>query len=917
MLAIQRRLPFVMLTTLLLSIANIRDANGQQQACPIVVRTEAVLGEPFGIGMVSFRLPDRIDGVDPNLIIRTNSIQLTEKNGRIFYPAEGYPAAARFFRNVFGGADQPSDQLMSIYFLFHGDAPLDLTLWGCDGIQVNLQPQPVRNQKLQRFFKQWWREYQITVRQQSDFGDFPDLVGTYLVEMLASRLNLERPQPTAPAADPMRRTMELFTDIDPLSSSLIREWYSGTPNFESRDWDPPPGIELQTLPAPVDTKEVIPIEPIAMHVPKDCFYLRFGTWDNQLWLKRLIEEHGGDLGRMVRLRGFKSKVQSKFLNQLALESSQIDEWFGGNLIDDVAVIGRDTYFETGASVGVLLYSKDPAALNTRINQRRKRFVDDTTHLAKIEDVELNGKPATYLSTKDNRYRSFYVNVGNAHLFTTSRSIATAFASCSENGQSLGQSNEFRFARKQMPLERSDTVFVFFSSHFFQGLLRPECQIELLRRSKVITEMQLTQLSQLTARNEGYAQAPMEFLISNGYLPQVLAQRPVASQIEVVDGVWLDQIRGRRGFFIPVADVDIGKISPSENQWYIERAQFFRDYVRHLEPMYLGLQRFDKGSNIERIVFDGRMAPFGQEKYGWLTSMLGAPLNVEVQGTPDDLVRMQLSLKGGLWQRDVPPHQIFAAIQGDVNPDIDLQPSSFFDAWRTLKQVPGYLGTFPKAGTLDRLPRLGGQPDVEGFTYSRMLDLWRLQFGDFSVLAFDQGRLLELKPQLQIVTVERPAQIRLHVGDLSKSDLDGWANVLNYRRAWEASLANAQLLNMIADQFGIEPAAARDVGEQLMDLALICSLGGEYTLQAIPGRSIWVSNAWPNFSAPSVPQDYLAPVLGWFRGLDLEVTHVNSQFLAHGFLDIERSKSTEGILPSFDLFKGFQNLFPSGGTEADN
>jgi hypothetical protein len=422
-------------------------------------------------------------------------------------------------------------------------------------------------------------------------------------------------------------------------------------------------------------------------------------------------------------------------------------------------------------------------------------------------------------------------------------------------------------------------------------------------------MQLTRLSYLAARSEGHQDPPQEFLVSNGYLPAVFGERPVASPITIVDGKWIDRERGLRGFFLPVADVEIGRVSPTEHRWYVERAEFFRDYVRHLEPMYAAVKRYENGDRIERIVFDARMAPFGQDKYGWLTSMLGPPLTSEVVSSDDDLVQLQLSLKGGIWQRNVPPHQVFAAIQGDVNPEIELRPQSFFEAWRTLKLVPGYLGAYPNPGSLDWMPRLGGQPDAEGLTYSRMLDLWRLQYSDFSVLAFDRERLLALKPVLAVKTADRPAQVRLHVGDLSRSDLDGWANVLNYRRAWEASLANTQLMNTLIDQFRIDPASSRAVAEDMLDVKLVCSLGGEYELKQIPGRDIWISTAWPDFSAPTVPAEYLAPVLGWFRGFDLEVTQVDGQFLAHGFLDIERSKSTGGVLPSFNLFKGFQNLVP--------
>ena len=192
----------------------------------------------------------------------------------------------------------------------------------------------------------------------------------------------------------------------------------------------------------------------------------------------------------------------------------------------------------------------------------------------------------------------------------------------------------------------------------------------------------------------------------------------------------------------------------------------------------------------------------------------------------------------------------------------------------------------------------------------MLRLWRLQWNGFSVLSFDQRRLEELKPHLRIVENDRPTHLQLDVGDLAHSNLRGWANMQNYKRSWQTSVANTRLLNMLTQQFRVPSATARESAENLLDVKLVCSLGGEYQLRETgAGRLVWNSTAWPNFSAPTLPPDYTAPLLKWFRGLTLQVAKTDSQFLVHGFLDIQRDK--EANLPSFNLFKGFGDLFGGG------
>ncbi|MFM7739374.1 MAG: hypothetical protein ACKO9H_08220, partial [Planctomycetota bacterium] len=162
--------------------------------------------------------------------------------------------------------------------------------------------------------------------------------------------------------------------------------------------------------------------------------------------------------------------------------------------------------------------------------------------------------------------------------------------------------------------------------------------------------------------------------------------------------------------------------------------------------------------------------------------------------------------------------------------------------------------------------------------------------------------------LHIEPNERSAQIRLEIQDPSKSKLRDWVNVVNYRRSWQTSVANVRLLNVLTEQFGVPEEQARQVAEDLLDVRLVCSLGGEYRVTETEGRKAWSSSLWPSFSAPTLPEGYTAPLLKWFRGLELEVTKLDNQFSVHGFIDIER-ESAPSSLPGFDLFKGFQNLVP--------
>ncbi len=880
---------------------------------PVIVSVEAHAGRPYGIGKIAFRLRS-----GDEMISDTGATWITERNDRIRYPVISNTPAQRLLKILTRFQANHPDDLLTVWFLFEGDEPLQLQLHGSGIAEFEVPIEFTRPNRYKRFASSWWQNFNSSTEKSIAQGDYPPMVEAYLVSLIGRRLGMNPEFKSRRSKDALTRTFELLFDmealrLDTIQRSMLVGVDTSAANQELPEpilWSP---IEVTGLPQDVE------IEPIAKAVPEECFYLRFGTWENHLWLQRLTEEYGGDLGRMIALRGFKSEVQSKFLDQLAIQSNEFDNLFGGNLIADVAVVGTDTYLDAGASIGVLFHAHNTALLKTNLSGKRRTFAGQhKANNVSIENVEIAGVKASLLSSPDNRYRSFYIVSGKNHLITSSRAIARRFVESCQGKGSLADAAEFRFARYQMPLDRDDTLFVYMSTSFLQQLLRPDYQIELRRRNQSVSDMLLLEMATLAASSEGVDDVSIPNLISGGFLPENFGYHVDGGELRYADGVWRDSLRGQRGFFKPIPDMEIKTATAEERKWFEERAGFFASNIRSLAPMMVGVSRYAKDDepkkSVERVVFDARLLPFGEESLGWLLDLLGPPLENEIVSTPDDIVRVQASLQGGIGPSRVDAHQIFAAVQDYLDPNLDLRPKTIFQTLETVKETPGYVGAWPNPGYTDWMPRLGGVPDAFGYTYSPLLSLWRLQWEGFSVLSFDQQRLESLKPHLKLVPAKRPAQVRLEVGDLLNSKIKAWANTVTFRRAWQTSIANTKLLNKLVQQFDIAPDVALETAERMLNVDLVCSLGGEYEIVQLPsGRKVWHSTAWPSFSTPRLPDSYTAPLLLWFRGLHLEMTREPTQFTVHGYIDIQRSRQKKS-LPSFNLFKGFGGVF--GDTEAE-
>ena len=188
----------------------------------------------------------------------------------------------------------------------------------------------------------------------------------------------------------------------------------------------------------------------------------------------------------------------------------------------------------------------------------------------------------------------------------------------------------------------------------------------------------------------------------------------------------------------------------------------------------------------------------------------------------------------------------------------------------LRTTPGYIGSWPAAGFLDLLPfNLGGSAaDANGF--SRLpFGLWRRQGGGFSVLAFDPQLLADVTPQLRVVESEIERKLRLHVQDLSQSKIKPWIQSVYYQRGLTASAGNARFLALLEQQLHVPLEQAKDTMQELVDaeLSVRSAANIELVEDLNGGLKSWQSTAWAKRNASTVPEDFKAPLLKWFRGLD--------------------------------------------------
>lgn len=872
------------LLTLVLLICVVSTATAQRRATRI--QATAIAGEPFGVASISFPTDGDAD---------RSFYQVTSRDGRTFYPVFAAGPARRLLTELLGGENGGSD--VRLHFLFTGREPLQLQLHTPEPIDLVVAPQESPRQH-DRLLQQWWRAYHSESRTQKREGDYPPVLQDYLTTMLARRLRLSAPLFSRVAENEpseTQETLELLLGVERLRSAMTATTMRGERPGGEATLPPPAPIEWPEPNLPPPT-EPVDIEPLARRTPRECLYLRFGSFANYLWIDHLMEKHGGDLSRMAMLRGQHYALTPRIQRQLVLKKTALSELLGDQVISDMAVIARDVFLQEGASLGVLFQARSSALLGNNLQTLRQEALADNKDLgATVETVKIAGRDVSFLSTPDNSIRSFYVVDGSFHLVTSSRTIVERFLTAQEEKTTLADTPEFAWARLEMPTDRNDTVFIFVSRHFLQGLVSPKYQIELQRRLASTVDMQLLELARMAAANERQPAETVAQLIRTGFLPNNFGQRPDGSGLVATDDDSLDSLRGRRGSFLPIADVDLLSVTEAEANDYAEKANSYVQDWKQVDPLVLGVQRRMLENGRERITIDGRVNLLDESKYGWLISVLGPPNYRRVTAAPGDIVNVQASLQGGLLSGAVPPHELFLGIQ-DSNVPLPGRPDGFLKTLQIIASTPGYLGSWPKAGYLDWLPfdLSGSEPDVFGFSRLPM-GLWRRQWEGFSALSFQRPVLEHVTPAIEVVEDPTPAQLRVQIGDLSTAEIRHWINRLYFDRAKQTTIGNLRLMHFAAQQFGLPANQAKPFIEQVLDGRLVCSLDGEYQLKQGPTRQMWTTTALDDRGVPV--DTYSAPIMSWFRGLSSHLLKDGDALIVRAELDMAPTRnSIPGLSP---------------------
>jgi hypothetical protein len=941
-------------------------ASASATYCLAAARIEAYRGATFGIGRVTLEVPQNQSAAPAT----DNRVALTEANGRVLYPVMKNRSSGRLLHDLLG-VDLPGR--VTFLFMFRGDEPLDLTAYTPASQSISITPKD-DPKKFESLVGEWWNATADHYSQVFRQAAYPIVVENYLTATWARRLNREMPEPKrylfqrsgigAPWMSQLMANEAYQTQVE-------RDLLTETARSNDSDLLPLPAAasEIAPPPSPLPPPHstlAFATEPLAAHVPQECFYMRFGNFTNYLWYRDFMRHWQGDIGNMVVVESVDHNISERFQQQIAVGESKLARVMGPTVVNDVAFIGFDAYLRDGAAMGILFQANNTAMLKNNLSNQRQAA--KAKHADAIEEtVKIAGHDVSYIHTPDGRLLSYYALDGDFHLVTTCRALVERFYQAGAGDRSLAATADFQDCRATMPLTRDDTIFLFAPPDFFQNLASPQYRVELDRRLRSVGEMRAILLAQLAAAAEVQPDNSIDDLIAAELLPPGFGQRSDGSKLEFVRGregeapaeppqpgqlssspasAYRDTLRGDAGWMTPIPDMQTDRITRAEAQRLSNFQQQLQTSVAGFAPVCAAMKRSDSKDEKgwDRIIANVRVTRYSQMPIAKWPKMLGEAQSNRVAKIDGDAVSLEIVL-GALGD----PMHLFGGIR-DFNSPLIVRQGEVQTAGPITDAIRAYVGGWPRPQLLDRfLGRPAGPLDADGIARTGgLFDLWFRRADDFFLFSFKRDVLLEVGRQLAILPAERPAQIRLHIDDLTNKKIATTVNGFGYMRARDTSASASRFMNSLTTQLHVAPEQARILGEELAGGKFACPLGGKYVLvdpqhpndgevasatgNAPTTRKLWISTAPPTenrFLLTVIPADYQMPFMNWFRGLTADVARANDELTLNVQLDMvhidvapPEDPDAGGILqlPSLgNLFSGFgakkdEAVKPASATE---
>ena len=355
----------------------------------------------------------------------------------------------------------------------------------------------------------------------------------------------------------------------------------------------------------------IAVDPLSHAIPADQHALFAPSIDALLELASQIEREGVPFLRSFAVDNPSENLIPRYRRQLGLD---LPDMLARQMkVNGVAVTGGDSYFPSGTDVAVVFDPEDPKDFETWLLAAIR--IKALSQGAKMEKLEIGETRVTAFRNADRSLSSYIAMLGRFVVVSNSPTQIDRLAAVASNEkESLGSIDEFRFFRHRYPLDEKESAFVFISDDTIRRWCGPELRIGASRRTRATAALIDLKVRDLNGEEpaESYAALLGNHAGSGGGIQS--------------------EIFGSLAFMTPISELGIQSASVAEKTAYENwRRSYETGWPLVFDPIAMRLMLSEDQSSMDMTILP---LTTGSDYESWIEIAGNSRLSPRARAVPD-------------------------------------------------------------------------------------------------------------------------------------------------------------------------------------------------------------------------------------------------------------------------------------------
>jgi len=331
---------------------------------------------------------------------------------------------------------------------------------------------------------------------------------------------------------------------------------------------------------------------VASLIPYDNYYCHFTSISKEIAASDLIKQWGASLLRSITVTARDSDLQSRYMNQLCIDISELTRLLGDFVIGEIAITGGDPFLKEGSDVALIIKVKSRRVFNRMMGAYAKRMLKANRD-ARVSESKYEGIAIRSIVTADRRISSHSAYLGDYKVYSNSMdTLKLIINTYAKKRKSMAENLDFKYMRTIFPgTAAAEDGFIYMSDSFIRKLLSARWKIEAQRRIICQTHLRMIANAATMYGTEMRKKPSIETLIEEKYLSEKVNRCPDGGTYSLGEpGRAFCTVHNCLQYCTPISSIALEEAAKAEAEDYKQFVRRYNDFwSRYFDPIGIRLR----------------------------------------------------------------------------------------------------------------------------------------------------------------------------------------------------------------------------------------------------------------------------------------------------------------------------------------